>query len=997
MSAEGEALLTLAEKTLGPVQDGGFNSDDASMGIVLARAYQQVGEFTAYQRQVARAILDRHGVKATSSVGVVTPKRPALDTTKRASGDVAFEVDGERILATTPFALKDLCKSIPGRKWDGEARRWWWPAGPVAAATLVEVFGEYNPTWDQAFDRLARQVSEAQAHKVADEGDLPDIPGISTTPWVHQRRAWAYMQALGPACSLWMEQSVGKSLPAVARAIQIGGDTLVVCPSKVLGVWPREFRRHGAVPVHIENGLRPLKRKPGAMKPLSLDDRLDAFRGLAACDCGRPHVYVVNYQAVWQKALGAWIEGHPWDLVIMDECVPPETMISTPSGQRPIEDLRVGDEVLGVDHETGGIVTTTVLATMCNQRRSPLVEVAGVAMTPKHPVWTDRGYVPAREVRNFDRVYVHDESLPSVQGPPPGGSAEVLQSFLRQDVASTPAPYPPLQLVRTALSPEDGDCLLLLEGLSGEELLGSEILGREGEDPLPLHRVDEHSRSEETEPGVPGFGPQSVSRGRGSTDGSRDAASTGLSSVERREWNGTHQASAIALRATGVANGVHREGEGWGATLLVRPRHSGPQSDAGHRGGWPLPQGEESERTRRPEGASTRPGRVANHPLSERRGDGRPGGDSDAGDVVLNIETGTGNYFAGGLLVHNCQAIKGPQAVSSKHMAKVCRGARNRLQLSGTPMPHTPLDIFAQYRALDPSVFGQAFTPFKQRYARWGGYQDHQYLGMDIEHEDEFWSKAYNLAFRVLAADVLDVPEVMPDTHIEVALTGPQAKTYDDMEADAFAEFPGLSRSQIVEGLVNGTLSAPNAMVKNLRLCQITGGSLKDEVTDRVLEVGSAKADALAEWMEDFPDGQGIGFDGNPQPAEPLVVFCRFRHDLDVVQRTAEAQGRRYGEISGRRNDLTADAEYPEHVDVVGVQIRSGGAGIDLTRACHALYYSVGYSLGDYQQSLFRLHRPGQMRPVRFYYLTAVDTVDGDIWNALGARAEDIAPLNERR
>lgn len=667
MSAEGEALLDLAERTLGPVQgDGGFSETDTSMGLVLARAYQQNGDLTDYQRQVARAILDRHGITVTNAVGAVTPpapRRPALDTSKKASGDVSFRVEGERILARTPFALKELCKAIPGRRWDGDSKCWWWPAGPVAAATLVDVFGEYNPTWDPAFDRLANQVADAQAHKVADDDDLPDIPGISTTPWLHQRRAWAYMMALGPACALWMEQGCGKSLPAVARSIQVGGDTLIVCPSKVLGVWPREFRRHGDTPVHIENGLRPMKRKPTVMKPLSLDDRLDAFGVLAACDCGRPHVYVVNYQAVWQKGLGAWILGHPWDLVIMDES----------------------------------------------------------------------------------------------------------------------------------------------------------------------------------------------------------------------------------------------------------------------------------------------------------------------------------------------QSIKSSTAVSSKHMAKVCARATNRLQLSGTPMPHSPLDVFAQFKALDPTVFGAAFTSFKKRYAMWGGYEDHQYLGMDPEHEDEFWRKAYSIAFRVLATDVLDVPEVMPDTFIEVTLTGNQAKTYADMEADAFAEFPGLSRSQIVQGLVYGTLSSPNAMVKNLRLCQITGGSLKDENTEQVLEVGSAKADALAEWMEDFPDGQGVGFDGQPQPAEPLVVFCRFRHDLDVVQRIAEAQGRRYGEISGRRNDLTADAEYPDDVDVMGVQIRSGGAGIDLTRACHALYYSVGYSLGDYQQSLFRLHRPGQTRPVRFYYMTAIGTVDGDIWDALGARAEDIAPLNERR
>lgn len=39
------------------------------------------------------------------------------------------------------------------------------------------------------------------------------------------------------------------------------------------------------------------------------------------------------------------------------------------------------------------------------------------------------------------------------------------------------------------------------------------------------------------------------------------------------------------------------------------------------------------------------------------------------------------------------------------------------LALSGTPMAHSELDIYAQARAVDPSVFGTSFTRFKARYA----------------------------------------------------------------------------------------------------------------------------------------------------------------------------------------------------------------------------------------------------------------------------------------
>jgi len=68
------------------------------------------------------------------------------------------------------------------------------------------------------------------------------------------------------------------------------------------------------------------------------------------------------------------------------------------------------------------------------------------------------------------------------------------------------------------------------------------------------------------------------------------------------------------------------------------------------------------------------------------------------------------------------------------------------------------------------------------------------------------------------------------------------------------------------------------------------------------------------------------------------------------------------------------------------VQIQSGGVGIDCTRAAYAFYYSLGFSLGDYDQSLARLRRPGQTRCVRYYHLVATGTVDEQVYAALRDR-----------
>ncbi len=127
--------------------------------------------------------------------------------------------------------------------------------------------------------------------------------------------------------------------------------------------------------------------------------------------------------------------------------------------------------------------------------------------------------------------------------------------------------------------------------------------------------------------------------------------------------------------------------------------------------------------------------------------------------------------------------------------------------------------------------------------------------------------------------------------------------------------------------------------------------------------------------------------------SEPIVVFCRFRHDLQEVEAMARRLGRSYSEVSGVRKDLERWQEGD--TEIIGVQVQSGGAGIDLTRAAYCFYYSLGFSLGDYEQSLARLLRPGQTRMVRYYHLCCQGTVDLRVQQALRERKDVVESVLE--
>ena len=124
------------------------------------------------------------------------------------------------------------------------------------------------------------------------------------------------------------------------------------------------------------------------------------------------------------------------------------------------------------------------------------------------------------------------------------------------------------------------------------------------------------------------------------------------------------------------------------------------------------------------------------------------------------------------------------------------------------------------------------------------------------------------------------------------------------------------------------------------------------------------------------------------------MVFARFRNDLDAIAATAEKMKRPHFEISGRVKSLD---EWNARGGVLAVQIQAGGLGLDLTAARYCVYYSLGFSLGDYLQSVARLHRPGQTSLVDYIHLVAAGSIDEIIVNALENKEDVVNRILETR
>lgn len=303
--------------------------------------------------------------------------------------------------------------------------------------------------------------------------------------------------------------------------------------------------------------------------------------------------------------------------------------------------------------------------------------------------------------------------------------------------------------------------------------------------------------------------------------------------------------------------------------------------------------------------------------------------------------------------------LKSAGTTVSRFYSTVGRHSARRIALTGTAMAEGPQDLYGQLRFLDPAILGVNHAEFKAKYFRWGGYENHQIIGMMNSGDlmEKFWSVAH-----YVPEDAVDLPELV-EYERTCSLDASALKIYREL------------RDELITELQSGTVTAANGGVRLLRLQQIAGGFLSGET------VFSGKLELLREILD--------GLD------EPVVVFARFSKEIEAIREVGAVAGFKTMELSGQRDDLQKFKTSDFHKRLIVVQIQSGGAGIDLTKSRVGIYYSVGVSATDYEQSRKRLHRPGQTHGVRLITLITKGTVDRRVYKLLAEKKDLVAHMHE--
>jgi len=373
-------------------------------------------------------------------------------------------------------------------------------------------------------------------------------------------------------------------------------------------------------------------------------------------------------------------------LIIVDECFPSWVQI----GDKPISQIKAGDLVDSYNHESKTIEKRKVIEVFKTPAPSTMVTVwtenGSVTCTPGHPFWNGVEYVPAASLTSGSVVAIiptHEHGMQGVRiddrkkrslldNPEAGLRAMQNRSSVREEEARGNA----MCMVQDAghmhgknSSSQKSGCTqtgpsLLLNSVSGLDGFKNEFgknVGHEQADGRQDFQMDVSKNcirsNEEAYVGI-------------------TQSDWPQTKVSWREWNRANINSAYSLVNVQPFDGVSDQNcwqRGSKHSELLQSGSCGAISEAGDRGGRRFTQFNQQEGSGQKEDQNTQFARVVRVEIHQQ---GSPSWSRAmrGEDQVYNFSVeGNENYFANGILVHNC---KHAPADSWRRIIESCNGLR---------------------------------------------------------------------------------------------------------------------------------------------------------------------------------------------------------------------------------------------------------------------------------------------------------------------------------
>lgn len=302
-----------------------------------------------------------------------------------------------------------------------------------------------------------------------------------------------------------------------------------------------------------------------------------------------------------------------------------------------------------------------------------------------------------------------------------------------------------------------------------------------------------------------------------------------------------------------------------------------------------------------------------------------------------------------------------------KGYSKQCRVKRI---MTGTAVSNGPLGAWSQFEILEPGALGyRTHGEFKGEYAIYemrklkGGRQYSQLV--DYRNLEDLTERIAKWSSVVLRKDCKGLPDLNP-SYRGFEMTDAQQALYNSVKKDGVLDEMDL-----------------NGASKLTKLQQITRGWYYDEFGDVVDVVPDDKNPALGALIEEIDGSAG-----------KVIVWCRFKEDIDKVKKSLQKGGINFvvyrGGMSGDSKSIAIN-KYMENpaIKVFLGQPKSGGTGLNLAAGTTVIWYSHVFDLIDYEQASERATEVDGST-IDVIHIEAVHSVDQYIISTL-ADKRDVA------
>lgn len=276
----------------------------------------------------------------------------------------------------------------------------------------------------------------------------------------------------------------------------------------------------------------------------------------------------------------------------------------------------------------------------------------------------------------------------------------------------------------------------------------------------------------------------------------------------------------------------------------------------------------------------------------------------------------------------------------------LCNRSNYTLLLTGTPSPNSLMDLWSQIFLLDQGQrLGRSKVQFKKRH--FFKESDYTFNWILREGSEEIIRKSIeDICITLKTKDYVELPDKIISYKYCTLPTLVMAD-YKYMESDFLYEIKHRTES----------IEAVSAAAKTNKLLQMANGFIYDEEKN-AHELHTRKIEVLKEIVENYPD-------------ENLLVAYNFKHDLEMLKREFPT-----AVVLDKTGTMLKDWNDGK-IKMLLAHPASAGHGLNLQRGGSVLvWYSLTWSLENYQQFNARLHRQGQNKPVKIVHILAKNTHD---------------------